>query len=281
MKHEEGTFEGVKGLKIFYQAWIPDAPKAIIQLLHGGSGHSGLYLDLVNKLISEKFAVFANDHRGHGRSEGERMHVDSFNHFIEDQKSFYNIIIKRLPNLPVFMIGHSLGGYIASLFAQQYEDLLKGLVLASTGTRIKISLFKRFLMNFFSLIRPRMRVGEPGDPELSTSNPETIQKFKTDPLIDDRPSTIRFIKEVVKAINSIGKKAETLKLPLLLQNASEDRVLEMFNARYDDEAFNNIFKMKDITIKNYQGIGHAIYHEFEDKLKVIFEDLINWLNNHL
>ena len=87
MKHFEVEFKGVKDLKIYYQAWVPDTPKAVIQLVHGGFEHSGRYQNVVKELIPHDYAVYADDHRGHGKSEGLRNYVEKFDQFIEDEKS--------------------------------------------------------------------------------------------------------------------------------------------------------------------------------------------------
>lgn len=281
MKQEEGTFEGVKGFKIYYQAWIPNEPKAVVQFVHGGGGHSGLAPHLVNKLISERFAFFADDLRGHGRSEGDRVHVDSLDYFIEDEKSLYDIIKIQYPNLPIFMGGISLGSIIAFHFTKKYESLLKGLFLSGTVASAKIPLFTRFLLRIFSAIRPHMRIGKPGDLEASSKNPETIRMYETDPLYAHVALTMRFGREVLKGMNKQTKTAGTLKLPLLIQNGADDKVNEVFNARNDELAFKEIYTMDDLTIKIYEGVSHDIFNDFEENRKLILQDLTDWLNNHI
>jgi len=135
MNHLEGKFKGVEGLKIYYQGWTPETPKAVIQLVHGGFEHSGRYQFVVNALIPEGYAIYADDHRGHGKSEGIRNYVDSFDQYIEDERILYDIIKEKHPNLPIFMLGHSLGSFIAIYFTKKYENLLHGLILSGTGTK--------------------------------------------------------------------------------------------------------------------------------------------------
>ena len=72
MNNVEGEFEGVNGLKIFYQSWMPDNPKAVIQIVHAFAEHSGRYLNVVKEVIPLGYGVYADDHRGHGRSERTR-----------------------------------------------------------------------------------------------------------------------------------------------------------------------------------------------------------------
>ena len=126
MKHFESEYEGTGGLKIYYQYWIPDKPKAILQIVHGFAEHSGRYMNVVNELIPLGYALYANDHRGHGRSEGIRNYVDTFDQYIEDEKILYKIISEQHPNMPIFMLGHSMGSLIALYFTKKYENLLKG-----------------------------------------------------------------------------------------------------------------------------------------------------------
>ena len=134
MKNVERNFEGVKGLNIFYQSWLPENPKAIVQVVHGFAEHSGRYLNVVNEIIPLGYGVYADDHRGHGRSEGIRNYVDSFDQYVEDEKKLYDIIKEKHPNLPIFLLGHSMGSLIAIYVIKKYEDLYKGLILSGTGT---------------------------------------------------------------------------------------------------------------------------------------------------
>lgn len=281
MKHDEGTFEGVKGFKIYYQAWIPDEPKAVVQFVHGVTEHSGLFPHLVKDLTSNGYAMYADDHRGHGKSEGVRIYVDSFNQYIEDEKLFYDIIKSKHPELPVLMVGYSLGSLIAFQFAKKFEALIKGLVLVGTASSIKVGLITKFLLKFLALIRPRMRFGDPLAADLIYNEPTALQIYENDPLVAHEPFTIKFLNEVMKAMYFMVKNAKVLTLPLLIQCGAEDKTLEAYKAKNDDEEFKKIFTMEDKTIKIYEGLGHEIYNEFEDKRKVVLQDLTNWLNNHI
>lgn len=72
MKHIEGEFKAVDEIKLYYQAWLPENdPKAIILSTHGFASHSGRFINVVNALVPLSYAIFANDHQGHGKSEGK------------------------------------------------------------------------------------------------------------------------------------------------------------------------------------------------------------------
>jgi acylglycerol lipase len=95
MKHKEGRFKGYKGLKLYYQCWLPDKkPKAVILVAHGLAEHSGRYKNLVDYFVPKGYAVYALDHRGHGKSEGQRSYVDNFNDYLINLKTFFDKVRK-------------------------------------------------------------------------------------------------------------------------------------------------------------------------------------------
>ncbi len=113
MNHKEGTFQGFDGIQLFYQSWLPDEdPKASIIIVHGGGDHSGRFGNVVNYLLPEKFAVFAFDWRGHGRSPGVRGHINSWNELSDDLSKFIHLVNEFHSNIPLFLFGHSMGGAI-------------------------------------------------------------------------------------------------------------------------------------------------------------------------
>ncbi|RME45356.1 MAG: alpha/beta fold hydrolase, partial [Chloroflexi bacterium] len=129
MDHATGTFVGLDNLKIFYQHWRPETdPRAVLVIVHGYAEHSGRYQHVAEYFVERGYAVYALDHRGHGRSEGERAYVDRYNDLLVDLRTFVELVRQRELARRIFMVGHSMGGALATLFAAEHGDLLHGLV---------------------------------------------------------------------------------------------------------------------------------------------------------
>lgn len=122
-------FDGTEGL-IRYRVWSPDAPGRIVLLAHGYGEHTGRYEYVAATLTAAGCAVFAPDHIGHGRSDGERALITDFEHVVDDLHTVRDHAIESFPDLPTVLIGHSLGGLIAARYAQRYGEELAGLVLS-------------------------------------------------------------------------------------------------------------------------------------------------------
>jgi len=277
MRHLEGEFKGVKDLKIYYQAWLPESPKAVIQLIHGGFEHSGRYKNIVDELIPFNYAIYANDHRGHGRSEGLRNYVDSFDQYLEDEKIFYDLIKELHSNLPIFMLGHSLGSFIAIYFTKKHEHLLDGLILSGTGTDPgkETSGFLKLLAKAFSKIAPKMKFNPRIDTKFLSHDLEVVKNYENDPFVNAKKITARLSYEMLKNFKNLKKFIGDFKISLLVQCGSEDKLIK------GSENLKSLFKMPDKTIKIYEGLYHEVYNEMEeDRIKVL-KDLSNWLNNHV
>lgn len=117
-RHEDGKFAGAGGLEIYWQAWIPEGELgAVVLIAHGGAEHSGRYAWTADQLTARGYAVYAIDHRGHGRSDGPRAYVDRLDNAVADLHRLAALARERHPTPPVFLLGHSMGGLVALSYA--------------------------------------------------------------------------------------------------------------------------------------------------------------------
>ena len=115
----EETFESVGGLKIFLRSWRPEGKPwraDAIVICHGVNSHGGQYAWAAEQFVARGFAVYALDLRGRGKSEGERFYVEHFAEYVSDVAGAVRIAKSRHLGMPVFLLGHSAGGVVSSVY---------------------------------------------------------------------------------------------------------------------------------------------------------------------
>jgi alpha-beta hydrolase superfamily lysophospholipase len=276
MEQDSDFFIGLKNLKIFYQYWIPDKPKAIIQILHGGFEHIGRYKNLIKKLTTEGFIVYGNDHRGHGRSEGKRSHIKSFEEYVTDCYSLTKIIKKKHPNLPIFILGHSMGSFIGQRYAIHYQDELSGMILSGSGTHIPlIPTFLQIIARIMSKIYPTFKAASNLNPDDLSTDPESIEDYTNDPLINYQKATAALGVAFMDHYKEIKSKIGEIHIPILIQKGDLDVMV------LGIEELDSDLQTKDKIVKIYKGSKHEVYTETKEKRDEAFVDLVEWLDAHL
>ena len=106
--HREGKLTAHDGLSIYHQAWLPDGDAgAAVMLVHGLGEHSGRYAHVADALTGAGYAVHALDHRGHGRSDGKRVFVKSYDELMRDLSMFRSYVEGEHPGLPLIVLGQN------------------------------------------------------------------------------------------------------------------------------------------------------------------------------
>src|SRR5450432_961872 len=125
------TFQTSDGLTIYAEHHLPDGePKAAVLLVHGYGEHLGRYRHVIARLVDSGYAVYALDHRGHGKSEGVRAYCDYMNQFVEDLKVYFDHMKAAQPGKKRFVLGHSMGALISLSFAERYQDEIDALAIS-------------------------------------------------------------------------------------------------------------------------------------------------------
>ena len=278
MIHTEGSFEGLKGLKLFYQGWLPEQnPKAVLLILHGLAEHSGRYKNLVDYFIPRGYAIYAYDQRGHGKSQGARCYVDRFQDLIADLQTFVTMVAKFHPGLKIFLVGHSIGATLAVTYAVQSPDAVAGLILS--GVILKpgesITPLMKVMARVLSVIFPRMGVSVL-DASTISRDKAVVDAYINDPLVYRGKVSARMGAELLNMMEKyLPPRLHELKLPLLIMHGSEDRL---------SNKEGSVFLYKeasspDKTLKLYDGFYHEIYNEPERAQ--VFADVETWLVRHL
>jgi len=133
---KEQSFQGLGG-KIFYRSWQPESPpRAVVAIAHGVLSHSGYYEWTGTQLAARGFAVFAIDHRGRGRSDGERYFIEKVDDYVTDLASMIDIAKGAFPGLPVYLLGHSAGGVVSAVYTLENQAELTGFICESFAFQV-------------------------------------------------------------------------------------------------------------------------------------------------
>lgn len=276
MKHEEGFFEGHDKTKLYYQVWKPDREsKAVVVVVHGLVEHSGRYMNVVNQIVPKGYAIYALDHRGHGKSEGERAHVKRFDEFIDDLKLFVDLVRKKEKGKKIFMLGHSMGSLIAMLYVARYPEGISGLVLSGTGARPgRVSPLVKALLALIAKIAPKSKFTLPWDPSFISRDEKVVEAYVNDPLVSKKASA-RLLAEVYYKTFRAAEEAVKINVPCLLQVGSADVAFEPGSAK----DLHDVIPAKDKTLKVYEGYRHEVYNEVGKEKPL--SDLEEWLEKHI
>src|SRR5215207_6250128 len=130
MDRTEGSFSGAGGVEIAWQAWTGDEPaRAVVVIAHDVCEHGGRYGNVVDAIVPKGFPVVAPDHRGHGRSGGERALIDDAAAAAADLGSVIDQAHADHPGVPVFLLGQGMGGALGIALALRRP--LGGLILSA------------------------------------------------------------------------------------------------------------------------------------------------------
>jgi alpha-beta hydrolase superfamily lysophospholipase len=277
MEKKKGTVIGLGGLELFWQAWLPEVPRAIVLIIHGFGEHSGRYGNVVDTLVPNDIGVFALDHRGHGRSQGLQGHVDSFNDYVKDVHSFFTEVVRPAAGeIPIFILGHSMGSIIAMNYVAAYSEDLNGYILSGTGAISPVSGGKALqgITAFLSGIAPRARIKFPLAPDFISRDPEVVAAYKADTLVHNKIS-FRLARGMNTSLTAGAKAIASLQLPVLIQCGSED---ESFAGQ--QQLFDSL-QSKDKTLEIYQGYKHEVYNELQTDRQRALGDLAAWLKQQI
>jgi alpha-beta hydrolase superfamily lysophospholipase len=270
--HRDGQLTGVGGLRIYWQAWLPDSdPVAAVVIAHGAGEHSGRYTHVAARLVAEGYAVYALDHRGHGRSEGPRALVDRMDNTVADLDALVVMAKGSSPESKTFLLGHSMGGAVSLCYAIQHQDRLNGLILSGPLAALDSApAAARLAARVLSALTPRLPlVGV--DPSLVSRDPHVVQAYVSDPLVHHAKLPARTVAELAAAVESFPSAVPAITVPTLIMYGSADALCPPAGSVMLSERIG----ATDMTIKRYDGLHHEIFNEPEQAR--VLDDTVAWL----
>ena len=281
MNHSQGSFEGKNRTRIYWQQWAPKSPKAAVVIAHGLGEHGGRYQHVAAALVDQGYAVYAMDHRGHGRSAGPRALVDKFSNAVDDIDAVVDIVAEeqkpRTKKKPVFLLGHSMGGALSLSYALKFGARLSGLLLSGPAVALDgAPPLMRPISKLLSRVAPRLGTF-PIDPKLVSRDPEMIAAYERDPLNAHGKVPVRTLAEIVKFVEWLPAVLPMIQLPLLVMHGSEDKLAGVSGSRMVVDRVTS----SDKTLKVYDGLYHEIFNEIPADRERVIEDMTGWIRSRV
>ena len=265
------------GENIAFRDWpLPPggALRGVVILVHGLGEHAGRYERLAELLNSWGFAVRGYDQYGHGESSGARGRLPSPRRLLDDLMDVIDSTRQRIgANVPLIVLGHSLGGLVAAGVAALSPKAMQGLVLSSPAFDAGLNGVQKLLLSTLPRFAPDIALGNGLDPHFLSHDPDVVAGYGADPLVHDRisPRLGSFIAETGPEVIA---RAASWKVPTLLLYAGADHLVDPRGSR----AFAAAAPPQLVTAHCFDELFHEIFNEADPQ--PVYEALQQWLDEH-
>ncbi|HYM67163.1 MAG TPA: alpha/beta hydrolase [Patescibacteria group bacterium] len=224
---EDGTVRSADGTTLAFRGWPVDGARVTFAVIHGLGEHAGRYERFATGMAKFGMGTFAVDLRGHGRSPGQRGHIDSWSQWTDDAESFVKHV-EGLTSAEVVPLGHSFGGAVlASTMLAGKLPASRRFVLSSPALKVKVAVpgWKVTLGRLTSSVTPKLSLSNEVDPKTVSRIPEIVEAYRTDPLVHNKISS-RTYTEWSRAASDIVSRAGEINVPFLILAGTEDMLID-------------------------------------------------------
>lgn len=269
------TFTAADGDNLAVQRWpVPPgvARRGAVVLVHGLGEHAGRYERLAQHLVAWGFEVHGYDQCGHGESGGTRGCVPGTQRLMEDLYDVIDSVRRRLPaGAPLLVLGHSMGGLVASCLVLQRDVPVDGVVLSSPAFEAELSTVQRWLLAVLPRLAPNLTVRNKIPPQALSHDPDVVQAYQDDPLVHDRVSG-RLAKFIAEAGPRVLARAGRWNLPTLLLYGGSDCIVNPRGSR----RFAAAAPAGLVTSHCFDSMFHEVFNEQE--AEPVYRALRGWLD---
>ena len=245
-------------------------PKGNVIITHGIAEHSGRYDKMAKALNDNGFNCIRYDLRGHGQSGGPRGKLSSYKLFIEDLHELVLEVSKD--QLPIYLLGHSLGGLITHMYAVTHQDV-DGIITSGAPTDfvkdvLPLRILGPKLLSWYS-VKTNF-----ADDQLSRI-PSVERHYIDDPLNLKKMYGSLVGQSLVKGVRYLKKHLDNHHVPTLLMHGSNDKIVPHFMS----EAMYITIKHEDKTLKIYEDSYHEIFNDLDQD--ICYQDVMDWLEERI
>lgn len=259
----EGTFHAHDQTELFFQLWSVDSPRGTMVLTHGLAEHGECYHNLAKVLQADGWETYALDLRGHGRSEGKRGYVRNFHDFIDDLRTFVELVVKTRnnKNSPLILFGHSMGGLITTLLAMEWKHPpYQGAVLSSPlfGIAMAVPKVKDQAARFAAKWLPSLTLANDIKYTDLSRDESMLKSYATDVLRHDKISPAVYL-GMHEGFLKVAEGLDSIEVPVLVQVAGTDRIVD---AKATQDLFPRLTNKKSV-MQVYPESLHEIYNDLD------------------
>jgi alpha-beta hydrolase superfamily lysophospholipase len=267
----EEQIAGAGGLAIHIRSWRPAAaPRGVVAICHGVNSHGGYYAWAAQQLVADGLAVYALDLHGRGLSEGERFFTESIDDYLADVDALVTLAQAREPGLPVFLLGHSAGGVISSVYTLEHQARLAGLICESFAFQVAAPDFALAIVKGLSHIAPHLHVLRLKNEEFSR-DPAVVAAMNADPLIHDEVQPTQTVAALVRADERLKQEFPRITLPVFILHGTADKVTNPKGSQFFYETAGS----RDKTLKLYDGHVHDLLNDLGRE--TVMADIRSWV----
>ncbi len=307
MEQQHFTFQDPQGYQIFVYKWLPLPQvkiRGIVQIAHGIAETAARYERFASELVAAGYIIYANDHRGHGRSLLNEMELgyagtDGFEWLVKNMYQLTQIITKEHPGLPIYLFGHSMGSFLAQKYLFTYGNELNGAIICATGGNLSLSSYYGKFLAKLKMITAGVKSPatllnhqiftrynhyfKPNRTKFDWLSRDAIEvdKYSSNPYCGFVP-TAQFYYDFFTALTNLYHKKNLMSVP---------KNLPLFFIAGSEDPVGNFAKGVTWVIKNYQKAGcnnlqSKFYpnarHELlnETNRDEATQDILSWLDQH-
>ena len=265
----ECTYSTFDGIELYGKTDAVDDPRGVCVIVHGLCEHQGRYDYLAMRLNAQGYSVYRFDHRGHGRSKGQKVYYSAYDEIARDIDAVVEAALAENPGVPLYVIGHSMGGYGAALYGTMFPTKADGYVLSGAWTRDNKGLGAGAVASEGDDLD--YMPNELGDGVCS--DPTVVQRYVDDPYVEKEIS-LGLFRALHEGHAWMKEHAQRFVDPVLVLHGGDDGLVDPA----DSLQFFQEIGSWDKSLRIYAGLYHEIFNEY-DKDAVI-EDVLDWLNPH-
>jgi len=266
---------GMSGNLAIYDWPAPDSPpRGRVLLVHGLGEHMGRYTELAEQLRTWGFAVRGYDQYGHGQSAGPRGDMKNERSLLGDLGCVLDVTRKLAggAHKPLIVLGHSMGGLVASAAVADNLRPVDGLVLSSPALATDVNALQKILLKVMPKMAPHLCVDNGLKAQFLARDPEVVQAYRQDPMVH-RQISAGLAQWIVQQGQRVGAAAGQWATPTLLMYAGQDRLVAPRGSA-------EFAALSPTCVRTH--VFEDMYHEiFNDpQREIVLETLKDWLDEH-